>query len=155
MKYPGIEISWGSWWKSWFPSLAMTFPLLLQKRFPSYVICCDMFTFNASVSSMPTLNVCVALNLVCSQNTVITPRSWTTVALQWQCLMFKTYLGSLGRAWASPTLAWLHCTRACVRLLGPTTYRKSLPALNLRGLGHTLSSKTTLKTWTRTHGQRV
>jgi len=34
----------------------------------------------------------------------------------------------LGQAWASPTLAWLHCVRACVCLLaclrGPTTYRK-------------------------------
>jgi len=28
-------------------------------------------------------------------------------------------------------------------LLGPTTYRKSLPALILRGLRHTLNSKTT------------
>ena len=34
----------------------------------------------------------------------------------------------LGRAWASPTLAWLHCARMCVSMLvclfGPTTYRK-------------------------------
>ena len=32
----------------------------------------------------------------------------------------------LGRAWASPTLAWLHCARVCVCLVlgGPTTYRK-------------------------------
>ena len=34
----------------------------------------------------------------------------------------------LGRAWASPTLAWLHCACACVcllaSLLGPTTYCK-------------------------------
>ena len=28
----------------------------------------------------------------------------------------------LGRAWASPTLTWLHCTHAC--MLGLTTYRK-------------------------------
>ena len=33
------------------------------------------------------------------------------------------------------------CVFAC--LLGPTTYRKSLPALDLRGLCHTFNSKTT------------
>ena len=54
----------------------------------------------------------------------------------------------LGRAWASPTLVWLHCICACVCslacLLGPTTYRKSLLALILRGLHHTLYSKTSI-----------
>ena len=34
----------------------------------------------------------------------------------------------LGQAWASPTLAWMHCARVCVCLFvclfGPTTYRK-------------------------------
>ena len=107
----------------------------------------------------------------------------------------------IGRAWASPTLAWLHCTHACMfaysafpsfcnfqlqpcepikeqnlnppsaiwldgtvltlatgccknlekrctcaiacLLIGPTTYRKSLPALILRGLRHALNSKIT------------
>jgi len=43
----------------------------------------------------------------------------------------------IGASLSEPTLAWLHCTCACVCLLacmlGPTTYRKSLPALILRG----------------------
>ena len=42
--------------------------------------------------------------------------------------MDTTGIKYLGRAWASPTLAWLHCARMCVSMLvclfEPTTYRK-------------------------------
>ena len=41
-------------------------------------------------------------------------------------LFLNAYLPGvlLGRAWASPTLAWLHCIRMCLSIYGPTTYRK-------------------------------
>ena len=54
----------------------------------------------------------------------------------------------LGRAWASPTLAWPHCTCVCMFAwcllacwLGLTTYHKSLPALILHILHHALIQK--------------
>jgi len=46
----------------------------------------------------------------------------------------NTYIHFIIGARASPTLAWLHCTRTCVCLLacllGPATYRKSLHVLH-------------------------
>ena len=43
-------------------------------------------------------------------------------AVEWavsECLVWL-----LGWAWASPTLAWLHCGSVCVSMFGPTTYRR-------------------------------